>query len=202
LMLPLLMLIDVGSLTAYWGKWSWADCKRLLIGALPGVAVGIAVFRFANPDVIRFLIGTIALAFVAWQAAKARALVPVPTERLGAGAGVTAGAVAGFTSFVSHAGGPPLAVYLLSQQLDKRTYQASTVLVFWIINILKFVPYAALGAFTRDTWTGVLFLAPVAFLGTWIGVKAHRMIPERLFFTVTYILLVATGLRLIYDALT
>ena len=45
------------------------------------------------------------------------------------GAGVTAGLVAGFTSFVSHAGGPPAAVYLLSRKLDKTAFQATTVIV-------------------------------------------------------------------------
>ncbi|MEL6550338.1 MAG: sulfite exporter TauE/SafE family protein [Pseudomonadota bacterium] len=202
LMLPLLMLIDVGSLPTYWGKWSRRDVIRILWGALPGVALGVAVFRFADPDVIRFLIGAVALAFVAWQIAKSRGLVPTPARALGAGVGLLTGAVAGFTSFVSHAGGPPVAVYLLSQRLDKLTYQASTVLIFWVVNILKFIPYAALGAFTAETWRAVLLLAPVALFGTWLGVVAHRIVPERLFFAITYVLLVLTGTRLIWQALS
>ncbi|MEO0486213.1 MAG: sulfite exporter TauE/SafE family protein [Pseudomonadota bacterium] len=202
MMLPLLMLIDVGSLPTYWKKWNWSDCRRLLIGSVAGVAIGIVVFGFANSNVIRFLIGVIALAFVAWQLAKARGLVPQPKSQLGTRAGIFAGSVAGFTSFVSHAGGPPLAVYLLSQKLNKTTYQASTVLVFWAINVMKFVPYSFLGAFTTDTWWAVLMLAPVALFGTWLGVKAHRLVPERLFFAITYVLLTATGLRLIWTALS
>ncbi|MEM8591918.1 MAG: sulfite exporter TauE/SafE family protein [Pseudomonadota bacterium] len=202
MMLPLLMLIDVSALRTYWGQWSFADCRRILIGSLPGVALGAAVFNYANPDVIRFLIGAIALAFVAWQLGKTRGWVPAPKEKLGVTAGVSTGAVAGFTSFVSHAGGPPVAVYLLSQQLDKLTYQASTVLIFWLINVFKFGPYAALGAFTADTWIAVAMLAPVALFGTWLGVKAHRLVPERAFFAITYVLLVLTGTRLIWVAVT
>ncbi|MEM6477899.1 MAG: sulfite exporter TauE/SafE family protein [Pseudomonadota bacterium] len=202
LMLPLLILIDLRSLPAFWGKWDWQDSRRVLTGALPGLLVGVAVFRFANPDVIRFLIGSIALAFVAWQIAKTRGLVPDPKRKLGAPVGVATGAIAGFTSFVSHAGGPPVAVYLLSQKHDKLTYQASTVLIFWVINLMKFVPYAALGAFTSDTWLGVLMLSPVAVLGTWLGIKAHHLLPERAFFAITYVLLILTGTRLIWDALT
>ncbi len=202
LMLPLLMLIDVGSLLAYWGKWSWVDSRRVLIGSLPGVVLGFLVFRVANDDVIRFMIGLIALAFVAWQMAKSRGLVPTPKERLGAPAGLVTGTVAGFTSFVSHAGGPPVAIYLLSQKLDKTTYQASTVLIFGGINVMKFGPYAALGAFTKDTWMAVLILAPLALIGTWIGVKSHKIMPEPLFFAITYVLLIATGTRLIWGALS
>ncbi|MEO1704260.1 MAG: sulfite exporter TauE/SafE family protein [Pseudomonadota bacterium] len=202
LMLPLLMLIDVGSLSSYWGKWSWRDASRVIWGSLPGVALGSLVFSIANPDVIRFLIGAIAIAFVAWNISKSRGWVPVPDKPLPASAGVLAGSVGGFTSFVSHAGGPPVAVYLLSQKLDKTTYQASTVLIFWVMNILKFVPYAALGAFTSDTWLAGALLAPVALFGTWLGVKAHRIVSERAFFTITYVLLVVTGVRLIWTSLT
>ncbi|MEM1238002.1 MAG: sulfite exporter TauE/SafE family protein, partial [Pseudomonadota bacterium] len=129
-------------------------------------------------------------------------LVPTPEDRLAAGWGVFTGTVAGFTSFISHAGGPPVAVYLLSQKLDKTTYQASTVLIFWVINIFKFGPYAALGAFSVQTWMAVLILAPLALLGTWLGIKAHRVVPERAFFAITYVLLVLTGTRLIWLALT
>ncbi|TCP22781.1 sulfite exporter TauE/SafE [Rhodovulum adriaticum] len=115
-------------------------------------------------------------------------------------AGLAAGVVAGFTSFVSHAGGPPVAVFLLAQGLSKTVYQATTVLVFWAINLFKFVPYAFLGIFTAQTLLADLVLAPVALLGAWLGVRAHRLVPEGLFFGITYVALTLTGLRLIWVA--
>ncbi|MEL6887770.1 MAG: sulfite exporter TauE/SafE family protein, partial [Pseudomonadota bacterium] len=45
-------------------------------------------------------------------------------------------------------------------------------------------------------------LAPFALLGAWLGVKAHHMVPERAFFALTYVLLVVTGTKLIWDGLT
>ncbi|SEP14464.1 Sulfite exporter TauE/SafE [Salinihabitans flavidus] len=97
--------------------------------------------------------------------------------------------------------GPPAAVYLLSQGIGKTTYQATTVLVFWVINILKFVPYAFLGIFTAQTFVADLLLAPFALLGAWLGVKAHWIVPERAFFAITYVLLTVTGAKLIWDGL-
>ena len=110
--------------------------------------------------------------------------------------------MAGFTTFISHAGGPPAALFLLSRGLSKTQFQATTVLLFWILNIVKFVPYAALGMFSAQTFTANLVLAPFALLGTWLGVKAHHLVPERIFFALTYVLLIVTGMKLIWDGLT
>jgi uncharacterized protein len=93
-------------------------------------------------------------------------------------------------------------VWLLSRKLDKTPFQATTVIVFWAVNIAKFVPYAFLGIFTAQTLLADLLLAPVALLGAWLGVKAHYIVPDRAFFALTYVLLTLTGAKLIWDALT
>lgn len=201
-MLPLLMLIDVSTLKPYWGKWDRQAAILLIAGAVPGVALGAALYSVAEPDVFRVLIGVISVGFVIWQIAVKRGVIRTAANVLPVWAGALAGAVAGFTSFVSHAGGPPAAVYLLSKKLGKTEFQATTVLVFWVVNIAKFVPYAFLGMFTVQTGIANLVLAPFALLGAWLGVKAHQLVPERLFFALTYVLLTVTGIKLIFDGLT
>jgi uncharacterized membrane protein YfcA len=201
LMLPLLMLIDVATLRPYWKRWSWPDARLLLMGAVPGVALGAGLYRMADPDLFRLLIGAISLAFVAWQAASRAGMIRARERPMPIWAGGLAGLVAGFTSFVSHAGGPPAAVYLLSRRLDKTAFQATTVLLFWMVNVVKFIPYAFLGIFTVQTVVMDLLLAPFAILGAWLGVKAHRLVPEALFFAITYVLLTVTGVKLIWDGL-
>ncbi|MBK5922674.1 hypothetical protein CCR90_02550 [Rhodovulum sulfidophilum] len=200
--LPLLMLMDVTALRPYWRRWDGASARVLILGAVPGIALAAAVFHLTDPDVFRVLIGLVALGFVGFQLAVRLRLIPARQRPFGRRAGAISGAVAGFTSFVSHAGGPPVAVYLLSQRLDKTSFQATTVLVFWAINLLKFGPYAFLGIFTADTWLAVLLLAPVAVLGVWLGVRAHRLVPERWFFGITYTALALTGAKLLWDGLS
>ncbi len=201
-MLPLLMLIDASSLRPYWRKWSAPDVRLLVIGGVPGVVLGAALYRVASPDVLRLLIGGVSVGFVLWQLSLASGLVKLARTRLPDWAGLVAGVAVGFTTFISHAGGPPAAVFLLSRGLGKTQYQATTVLLFWILNIVKFVPYAALGMFTAQTFLANVALAPFALLGTWLGVKAHHLVPERAFFALTYVLLMVTGSKLIWDGLT
>jgi len=200
-MLPLLMLMDLGALKPYWRQWEPRLARVLILGGVPGVALGALFYGVADPDWVRFLIGAVALGFVGFQIGGSRGWIRAARRPAGPVAGGIWGAVAGFTSFVSHAGGPPAAVYLLSQPIDKRTYQATTVLVFWALNLAKFVPYAFLGIFSRESLLAGLFLAPAAFIGVYLGVYFHRVVNERAFFAVIYVLLTLTGAKLIYDAL-
>ena len=201
IMLPLLMLIDVSTLRPYWRKWHGPSARGIILGAVPGVALGALIYTMVDDDAIRLLIGAICLAFVGYQACRAMGWLAVSNWSYSHRWAAVTGVAAGFTSFVSHAGGPPVAVFLLGQGLGKTPYQATTVIVFWAVNIMKFVPYAFLGIFTAETWMAGLVLAPFAVLGAWLGVRAHHLVPDRVFFALTYVLLVITGLRLMWLAL-
>ena len=201
LMLPLLMVMDVAALKAYWRGWHGPSTRALLIGGLPGVALGALLFRQADPDLLRLLIGAVAVAFVAFQMLRGAGWLRLRPAAFSPRRGAVAGCAAGLASFVSHAGGPPVLMFLLPQGLHKTVFQATTVVFFWAINIAKVLPYAVLGFFTVQTAALSLALVPVAILGVWLGVRAHRAVPERLFFALTHALLLAVGLRLIWVAL-
>lgn len=201
IMLPLLMLIDAATLRPFWRRWSWTETRALLWGGIPGTMLGAALYTVADADLFRLLIGGISLAFVVWQFGTRAGLIRPSTTPLPGWVGLLAGIIAGFASFVSHAGGPVAAVYLLSRRLDKTAYQATTVLLFALLNVVKFVPYAYLGIFTAETLKLDLILAPFALFGAWLGVMAHWLVSERVFFAITYVALTLTGLKLIWDAL-
>ena len=201
IILPLFMVVDVASLKPYWGKWHGPSVKGLLIGAVPGCILAAWLYASVDPDVFRILIGVICIAFVGFQMSRAVGWLNVKTMPFSAPLAWFAGMVSGFTSFVSHAGGPPSAVFLMSQGLSKTAFQATTVIVFFVINWMKVVPYAFLGIFSVESITGSLLLTPFALFGAWIGIKLHHLVPERLFFGLSYVLLLVTGIRLIWIAL-
>lgn len=200
--LPLFMLVDAYTLRPYWGKWHWPSAKGMIQGAVPGVALAAWLYTIVDADFFRILIGTICLAFVAFQVSSKAGWLHIGLAPFSRRFAWLAGLVGGFTSFVSHAGGPPTAVFMLSQGVSKTVYQATTVLTFWAVNWMKVIPYAYLGIFSWNTLLGSLALAPFALVGAWIGVRAHDLVPERVFFALTYVLLTLTGLRLIWVAVS
>ncbi|NNK79157.1 MAG: sulfite exporter TauE/SafE family protein, partial [Litoreibacter sp.] len=201
-MLPLLMLVDVWTLKPFWRRWDWPNSKVLIVGGALGVVLAAWLYKTIEADMLRVLIGLISIGFVLYQLSTRLGLLRLREHPFRPGLGIFVGVVSGAASFISHAGGPPVAMFLLTQKIGKTTYQATTVLVFWIVNIFKFIPYAFLGIFTWETLLADLYLAPVAILGAALGIYAHRRVPEPVFFAITYILLVSAGGKLLYDGLT
>ncbi|MEP5757996.1 MAG: sulfite exporter TauE/SafE family protein [Litoreibacter sp.] len=202
IMLPLLMIVDAATLRPFWKQWDTRSSVALMVGGLPGIIIGWLLYKATNADVLRILIGLISLGFVAFQLTRSTGLLNIKNRLFSWKFGISAGVIAGFTSFVSHAGGPPAAMFLLSQGMGKTAYHATTVFAFWVINAMKAVPYAFLGVFTYETMIADLIMAPAALIGAAFGVYAHHVVPERAFFALTYVLLVGTGTKLIFDGLT
>lgn len=201
IMLPLLLVADVASLPAYWRKWDRRAAWLLILGSLPGILLGALLVARADPNVFRFLIGTVALGFVAWKFARNRGWVP-SSRPMRDGFGIFWGMGAGFTSFVAHAGGPMAAVYLLSRGLTKLEYQATTIIVFFVNNVIKLGFYIGLGLISGPTLVADLILFPCAAIGALIGVRLHRVVPEQIYFALIYVFLTITGTKLIFDALS
>lgn len=199
IMLPILLVMDATGLVAYRGTFQRGRLGLLLAGGILGIALGAATFRYFSEAMIRVVLGAISLAFVAWQLRRggtaAPALVPSKAK------GLFWSAMAGLTSTIAHAGGPPLNVYLLPQKLDRAVFVGTTVIFFAVINAAKLVPYLWLGLFdTRNLLTS-LVLVPLAPLGILLGVWLLKRISQVLFYRIAYAALVIVGLKLLWDGL-
>lgn len=200
LMLPLLMIMDGTAVWSYRGRWNRAEAAIMILAAIPGLLVGMVLFRAISPDLVRLAIGVVAIGFVAFQIAVGQGWIVPGARRTGRGSALLWGGLLGFGSFISHAGGPPASVYLLGRGLDKTAFQATMVLIFTVVNALKFLMYVAIGLFVANIGLAVVTLAPVAILGTMLGVATHRLVSPKVYFRLTYAFLVLTGAKLIFDA--
>ena len=143
------------------------------------------------------VVGGITLVFLAIRLAfPPRVDAPPPSRWLG----FALGATAGFTSFVAHAGGPPVSFYLLPLRLTPIVFTATLAVLFTVINASKWIPYAWLGLIdTRNLMTS-LALAPFAPVGVWLGLKVVRRINPRWFYRLFHVGMLLTGVKLVWDA--
>lgn len=201
ILLPILCLMDLVSLWAYRGRWVWPELRILLPAALFGIGIGTLVFEYLSPAILKLLLGIVAISFCVnhWL----RTNYSTSSTRLfGRVAATIAATSSGFTSFIAHAGGPPLAIYLLRRGLNRTEFVATTVVFFLVINYVKLVPYAWLGQFDLSNLMASLILAPLAPIGIAMGVWLHNRVTDRLFFQVAYVMLLVVGVKLIVDGIT
>jgi uncharacterized membrane protein YfcA len=204
IMLPILCAMDLFGVHAYRGRWSLQHLRVLLPGALVGIALGALAFGALPVNAVRLLLGVIAVTFALnrWLRLSERLAARLEREAGPPGriAGVFCGGLSGFTSTLAHAGGPPFAIWMLPQKLDKTVLVATSVVFFLVVNYAKLVPYAFLGQLSTANLSAALMFSPLAPIGIALGVWLHKRISERLFYAISYSLLFATGLKLIWDA--
>lgn len=199
-MLPILCLMDLFSVRTYRRRWDAANLRILIPAALVGIAVAAATFSYVDAIFIKLLVGVIAVSFALdfWLRIS-RQRVQGPPKGPDVLRGGFWGGMAGFTSFIAHAAGPPLSVYMLPQRLNRTVFVGTTVIFFTVVNYLKLVPYAWLGQFETGNLLTSLVLAPLAPLGVALGVWLHHRIPDLIFYRICYLLLFLTGLKLLWD---
>ena len=106
---------------------------------------------------------------------------------------------AGFTSFIAHAGGPPVNAYVIPLRLTPLKFTATMAFFFFFINLSKWIPYAWLGLLDMRNLGTSLALLPLAPVGVWIGVRlAHRISPLW-FYRLLYGGMALTGIKLVWD---
>lgn len=197
MMLPLLLVMDVIAIWNYRRDANWNILRIMIPGAMVGTIVGWVLWAIVTDAVVNLLVGVISVAFVIWAFSPlAKKIVDAhPSKPWGA----FWGGVGGFTSFISHAGGPPYQIYVLPQRLTPVIYSGTTAFFFGIVNLSKLIPYGFLGQLNVTNLTAAAFLAPVAIAGVLVGVALVKRISARLFYYLAYAMVFVLGVKLIYD---
>jgi uncharacterized membrane protein YfcA len=198
IMLPLLLVMDGFGVKALFLQRDRALIRLLLPAGLVGTVLGTLSFGVLAPKVVAGIVGGLTLAFLAQRLLfPPRADSKPPPKWLGFGLGIASG----FTSFVAHAGSPPVSAYVLPLRLSPITYTATMATFFAAINLSKWVPYAWLGLIDMRNITTSLALVPLAPIGVWVGVRLVPYIRPVLFYRLVYAGMFLTGAKLLWDGL-
>ncbi len=201
IMLPILCTMDIFTAWRYRRDWDGRTLKILLPGAIVGIVIGGLTFSMMNADMIRVIVGIMALYFVGnyWFIHRRRG--PVEPQGQNAVKGGVLGALSGFTSFIAHAGGPPLSQYLFPLKLDKTVLVGTSVMFFITVNYVKLIPYAWLGQLSLENLKMSLYLLPFAPIGVWLGIWMHNRVSNVLFYVICYGLLFLVGIKLFVEGM-
>ena len=199
IVLPLLTVGDLFGLAALIKERDRALLWILLPSGLAGSVVGFLLFGVLTPKTVSAVLGVMTLLFLAqraWSSAGTHSrVVPKWFTAL-------AGLVSGITSFVAHAGGPPISIALLPMRLAPAVFAATTTVFFTTLNASKWLPYAWLGLIDVTNMLSAMVLAPFAVLGVWLGLKLLRRLPAVWFYRLVSAGLLITGLKLTWDGLS
>ena len=193
ILLPILLVQDVVSLWWYRRDYDGWNLNVMLPGAVIGVGLAWAVGSVVSDDVVRLIIGTIGVTFVlnVWFGK-----MP-PPYRPSALSGVFWGAGSGFTSAIASAGMPPFSVHILPQRMDKLRLVGTVTMFFAAVNLMRVVPYVALGGLTLDSLKISVALLPLAIATNFLGIWLVRRVPHETFYKIAYVLMLLISLELI-----
>jgi uncharacterized membrane protein YfcA len=195
-LMPVLLLIDLLGMGALRRDFD----KKLLVFLLPfgllGTVLGTLSFKLLATNVVAGIVGGFTLLFLAQ-----RLLFPPKADRAPPprwlGAILTT--ISGYTSFVAHAGAPPISAYVIPLKLRPIVFAATMSYFFAIINLSKWVPYVWLGILGWESLYTSLLLLPFAPIGVWVGVRIAKRIKPELFYRLVYTGMFLTGCKLVWD---
>ncbi len=195
--LPIYVMSDWISVWLYRRDYSAPNLKILIPAGVVGVGIGWLTASYTSDIAVKLLIGWVGVGFClnVWLRKAPAVAQPVNLPK-----GIFWGTLAGFTSFISHAGAPPFQVYVLPQRLPKAQFAGTATMLFAVINVAKILPYQALRPYSLQDLSASAGLVPWALLGTVAGAYLTRKIADKWFFLFVQISLFMVSIKLIVDA--
>lgn len=177
----------------------WRLVGLLALGSIAGIPVGAYALRVIDPNVLSVGIAVFILLFVAALATgwtrplrrPQRALLPL---------GCLCGVLAGSTSM----SGPPLILFLANQDTPKDVFRANLISYFFLEGLFTLVLYLAWGMYTLEVARLTAALIPPVLVGTAVGIRLSKRLPETTFrrivligLSLVAVVLLVTSLRTI-----
>ena len=197
IMMPILIVLDVTGIAVFRAQVDKSLLKFMVPFGLLGTFLGTLSFKLLNPQAVAGIVGFSTLVFLAQKLVFPPQLDSAPPPRWLGGILIS---LSGFTSFIAHAGSPPLNAYVIPIKLSPMVYTATLAYFFFFINMAKWLPYAWLGLFDAVNFATALVLLPLTPIGVWSGIRIAKFIQPVQFYRVVYSGMFLTGCKLVWDA--
>ena len=198
LLLPVYIVSDIFALSAYRRAYDKRVLKIGILGMTVGVILGWATAKVVLEWTVTLLVGLMGISFAFRLLIEEISGVP-KRESLRPFKGFFWSIVTGFTSFISHSGGPPWQIYTLPLGLSKSVFVGTSVIAFSYVNWIKLFPYYFLGQINISSFLITLYLIFPASLAVYLGVYIVKLIDEKVFFKIVTWALMLISFKLVVD---
>lgn len=138
----------------------WPRVRRLLVGAVVGMPLGIVVLRRVPADPLQVAVSVVVIAAVVLLASGFRLRSERPATEVGAGF------VSGMINTSIGVGGPPVVLVLQAAETEQHAFRATTVAYFFLANLVALPLLFASGVVSSSTWAAAIVAVPAALAGT------------------------------------
>lgn len=199
IILPILIFSDMVAVYRFRKEFDFGTLKLIVPFAAIGIFIGSLTFSHFSEDILKFIVGLMGFLFTAHYFLLKKNKEEKSSKNFLKG-GICS-TIAGFTSFCVHAGGTPTSIYLLPLRMKKEVYVGTRVIFFTFVNLIKLPFYLHLSMLNLQTFKQSMLLLPLAILGIYAGYRILKIIDEKLFYNILYILILVTSSKLIFDFL-
>jgi uncharacterized membrane protein YfcA len=168
--------------------WEWGKIWPLLVGALPGIPVGVYLLKRMDPAHVQVILGVVLLAYAIYGL-----LFRLPIGKVGGPWAYFFGFFAGGLGGAIGASGPPVIVYTSLQAWTKDQIKVTLQGFFIVSGLLIAVFHAASGLMTDGVIGNFLISIPTLLAGTWLGSLLYGKFKEEGYRRVMLVLLGALG---------
>lgn len=171
----------------------WKVVRYFSVTAVPSAVLGSYLFSIAPIPVVIRVMGAFLLATVLWRWGGGRSLANFPTRGfLGVGAAFS------FLSAIVGSVGPFIVPFFLAYGLVKSAFIGTEAFCTVVMHVTKLAIYHQTLILSTQSILAGLALGPIMVLGSWIGKKVVRRLPERIFVVLVEVTLLIAGVNFLF----
>lgn len=173
-------------------QFDWRKVWPLMLGAAPGIALGVLFLKHLDSQVIRYVLGGILVVYSVFSL-----LFKLPYRGAHARWAYAFGFLSGCFGGAFGASGPPIIVYTSLQSWDKDQLKAVLQGYFFLSGLMVVGSHILAGITTVRVLKLYMAALPVLVLGTFVGMIFYGLLREEGYRKVILIVLALLGVMMI-----
>ena len=168
--------------------------KRLVIGSVFGLPVGIMIFLYLNLNHLKLGVGVMILLLTVLLILQMRIKQNQRKD-------LVVGGLSGMFTTSIGMPGPPLLLYFSGTDTKKEQLRATTLAFYLWIYLVSFIMQLSIVGTSKTVWTSILWGLPLVCIGLYLGQRLFYKMNQAVFQIIVYIILLFTGIYTLVESL-